>query len=198
LKLGDRKEDSEKQPISFRLREAMIGLRLGDALRDLVGETAEYIVCAMLGTLGIRCERRHICLECKHQNMPEYTDLVAYRPLKRPENPVEVPVQVKSCSRKKHGWEIRIDDFPLKTFKGFYIILFEYEPDDILLFIKSDRMKKLMRKYGKMEPGKARHHKNYWSLLVPRNLKGFKQYLKKDKFIEAVLDAPYRDASVEK
>jgi len=59
-------------------------------------------------------------------------------------------------------------------------------------------MKELMRKYGKREPGNARHHKDYWSLLVPRNLKGFKQYLKKDKFIEAVLDAPYRDTNVEK
>jgi len=100
LKLGDRVEDSEKQPISLRLPEAMIGLRLGDASKGLVGETAEHIVCAKLGTLGISCERRHICPECKYQNMPEYTDLIAYKPLKKSENPVKVPVQVKSCSRK--------------------------------------------------------------------------------------------------
>lgn len=188
MKLGHRVEDLEKQLLSLELRVATTGLKISDVPKKIRGFFAEHVVAAELHNYGIRCEMRHVCSKCKHENMPKNTDLVAYRPFTK--NPARIPVQVKSISLWKHGYLVDIEDTPFKEFKGFYIILIEHEPEDFFLYVEHTEMQKLMYEQnpdGPQRRGKTRPH-NYWTLKIPQDLQGFLQYLERDKFVEAVLE----------
>jgi len=189
LKLGGRVDDLENRLISLELRTAMAGFELSSIQRELRGHAAEYIVGAKLHELGMRCRIRQKCPDCNQWNLPEHTDLIAYKPGIK--NPLKMPIQVKSVSLERHGYAICVDDVPLKEFKGYYIALFEHIPWDIFLYVESSEMQELMHKSGNMQHGKVRHHKDYWELYVPRSLRGFEKYLNPEELIGAVLATPY-------
>jgi len=111
-----------------------------------------------------------------------YQDMIAVDPSTKN----RVPIQVKSCSLKRHSYAIRVDDVPLNEYTGFYIVLLEHEPIDIYLHIESGELQRLMRSKGKKELGIARHHKDYWALYIPKSLEGFRRYVPPDRFKEAV------------
>lgn len=111
-----------------------------------------------------------------------YQDMIAVDPSTKN----RVPVQVKSVSLWKHGYAIRVDDIPLNEFTGVYIALFEREPVDIILYTESGELQRLMHDRAKMEPGVARHHKDYWELPIPHDLRGFRQYESSHRFLESV------------
>lgn len=189
MKIKDYVRGLENQLGFLELRYAMMRLELSDIERGLRGHVAEYMVGAKLHELGMRCQIRQKCPYCSRWNLPEHTDLIAYKPSVK--NPFKMPIQAKSISRKRHGYAIRVDDAPLKDFEGYYIALFEHIPWDIFLYIQSDDMQELMRKHGKMQSGKARHHKDYWELYIPRGLRGFEKYVNPEDFTNAVLVTPY-------
>lgn len=171
--MKEKKEDSDRKLIDVRGRTWATGFSLSKFRKSIRGEAAERIIWLYLYELGMDVKP------------PEKTcqDMIAVDPITKN----EVPVQVKSVSLKRHGYEIRVDDAPLTEFTGFYIALFEKEPVDIKLHIESGKLQRLIRgKKGKMTPGKARHHKDYRALYIPANLKGFEQYLSPDKLKEAV------------
>jgi len=173
----------------------MVGFELSNIPKNLRGHAAEYIVGAKVHELGARCQIRQKCPHCNRWNLPEHTDLIAYRSSIK--NPFKMPIQVKSVSLKRHGYAIRVDDAPLRNFEGYYIALFEQIPWDIFLYIKGNEMQELMERYGKMESGRARHHEDYWELCIPRSLRGFEKYLNPEEFINAVLVAPYNQNQID-
>lgn len=174
MKLGDIVDDENARIISLRIgtRIWAIGFRLSETRRELRGEMAENIVSAYLNLLGM------------HVEPPEKTcqDRIAVDPSTKN----RVPVQVKSVSLERHGYAIRVDDIPLNEFTGFYIALFEREPADIILYIESGELQRLMHDSAKKEPGAKRHHKDYWELYIPHDLRGFRQYESSHRFLESV------------
>lgn len=189
MKIKDRIEDLESRLMPLEIRYAKMATELSEIPKTLRGKAAEYMVGVKLHELRMKCQIRQKCPHCSRWNLPEYTDLIAYRPSVK--NPFKMPIQVKSVSLKRHGYAIRVDDAPLKSFKGYYIALFEHIPLDIFLYIESSEMQELMNKYGEMNPGKDRHHKDYWELYVPRSLRGFEKYQNPEEFTNAVLVTPY-------
>lgn len=190
MKIGDRVEGLENRLIAIETLTAKVGFELSSIQRELRGSAAEYIVGAKLHELGMRCQIRQKCSQCSQWNLPKHTDLIAYK--SGTKNPLKMPIQVKSISLKRHGFAIRVDNAPLREFKGYYIAQFEHVPWDIFLYIESNEMQELMRKHGEMQPGKARHHEDYWELYIPRSLRGFEKYLNPEELINAVLVTPYK------
>lgn len=117
------------------------------------------------------------------------TDFMAFKPFTR--NPAEVRVQVKSCSLGKHGWEMHVDDTPLEEFKGWYIVLIEHNPEDMLLYICDSKLRRYIEE-NKDNPKLVRRDpkRKRWYVLFPRGLSNFKENLKPDRFIEEVLGIP--------
>jgi len=170
-------------------RRMMFGTELHKVPKDLRSLVAEYIVAVKLHELGMKCILKQEDTHCECNSLPQHTDLVAYKPFI--ENPIEVPVQVKSVSRRKHGYEIHIEDSALEAFRGFYIIFIEKKNEDIFLYIKSERMKELIDNYGERRPAKKRPSEKRKYLKIPVNLKGFKQYQQNNEFMKTVLKDPY-------
>ncbi|TET26554.1 MAG: hypothetical protein E3J73_04315 [Candidatus Bathyarchaeum sp.] len=197
MKIREWIEDLKNRLMPLEIRVAMVKFKLSEIPRKLRGLVAEHIVAVKLHELRMKCDKRYVCSECRHENMPEHTDLLAYKPFIK--NPVKVPVQVKSISLWKHGYQVSVEDSSLKDFEGFYIILIEHEPEDYFLYIKSAEMQRLMQEQnpdGPQKRGKARPH-NYWNLKIPQNLDGFIHYRESDEFIDAVLTDPYQDEGAE-
>lgn len=168
--MKEKKEDSDRKLIDIRGRTWYIGFSLSEIPKPLRGRGAENLIRVYLNSLGT------------YDDSPEetYQDMIAVDPSTKN----RVPVQVKSISLKRHGWEIRVDDVPLKKFTGFYLILLEHEPEDIILHIESGELRQLMDEIGKTKDGY--HHKNRQGLYVPASLKDFEHYISPDRFKEAV------------
>lgn len=169
---NSKKENPRRELIPIKGRMWFIGFSLSKIPKKLRGEAAENIISVYMNTLGMRVGPRK--KKCQ--------DRIAIDPATKN----EVPVQVKSISTEKHGYEIRVDEAPLNEFEGYYLVLLEHEPEDIILHIESGEVQRRIRAEDKKTPGKARHHKDYRSLYIPANLKGFEQYVSPDEFKEAV------------
>jgi len=172
-----------KELLRKTIGKTKITVKLSEIPNELIGKAAEWLVQLRSLEFGIDSNR--------HSELP-HTDIDAYRPHGLFGPRIATPVQVKSCSLRKHGYAIRIDDQPLREFRGWYIAVLEREPWDDFLYIPDDDMKELMEKYGR-QPEKTRtarrHHKNRWYLKVYRHWDLLKRYLDSSKFVEAVLRA---------
>lgn len=150
---------------------------LHDFPRNLRGETSEVLVCLKLLEYDIRCRASE----------KSYEDRLAFPAFKV--NPKMTPLQIKSMSLAKHGYEIHCDDTPLEKFDGWYIILIEHEPRDFLLFACSDRIKGRFMKngYRPKKHGKIRPHIKRKFLTIPFDLSNdWSDYLDPTKFIKDV------------
>lgn len=174
VKLGKMLESEGRRGFTgIKTRVCAVEFSLSKLPRRNRGAAAEHIIWLHLYELGMDAKPRE--KRCQ--------DMIAVDPVTKN----RVPVQVGSISTEKHGYEMRVDGAPLAEFTGFYIALFEKEPADIKLYIGSGELQRLMHETpGKLTPGKALHHEDYWSLYVPADLKGFRRYLSPEKFKDAV------------
>ena len=154
----------------FRAERALISYSLSaDIPKKLRGEAAEYLIALKLLEYRIRCER----------TKKPYTDWLAFPAFKK--SAKRTPIQVKSVSLKKHGYQIEIYPKPLALFEGWYLVLIEHKPKDFLLYILSNEMKKEFEKAKLKRNGHLR-------VSIPNDLSGgWSDYLNPKKFIEAVL-----------
>jgi len=153
-------------------------VKLSEMPDGFIGKTGEVLAQWRLLQLGIDSirysRRRNLDLEA----MSRFA-----------EDQVVVPVQVKTCSLRKHGYAIRIDKKPLDEFDGWYIAVLEREPWDDFLYITSGRMRILMNEYGD-QPEKsdkaAKHHRERFYLPVYRCWEVLRHYLDPSEFVTAV------------
>jgi hypothetical protein len=91
----------------------------------------------------------------------------------------------------KHGAAIYIDAEPLRVFEGWYVIVVEREPEDVLLYIPHGDMRELMEKHGEdaKEYGKVKHHEGRRFISIYRNRGILERYRDPSEFLKAVKGA---------
>lgn len=137
-------------------------------------EAAETLVCLTLLQFEIQCERTG----------KSHTDRLAFPAFR--EGARRTPMQIKSMSLAKHGYEIEIQPRALEEFEGWYIVLIEHEPHDYLLFVSDSEMREKFKKAELRYPEKSVGSQTL-RLTIPRaRFNDWLKYRDPNKFIEDV------------
>jgi len=101
---------------------------------------------------------------------------------------MEVPVEIKSITIKNPRSSIDIAQKFLSIFKGIYIVLIQskehHDRFDFLVFM-NDEMHREISKAGFLKKHDKRSTRKRWRLIIPRNLKDFKNYVDRwDKILD--------------
>jgi hypothetical protein len=142
------------------------------------GKAAEVLVQFRILTFGID--------SCRYPKSVKDKDLDVWN--HSVENATKIFIQVKSCSLRLHDKAFHVDETPLASFRGWYIVLVEHEPDDVFYFIPDSKVQKYIEE-NKGNKEKVRHDPNRkrWYVEILGNEADFDEYLNPDAFIEAVL-----------
>lgn len=180
--IGKKVEGSaERRPFNFKQQKAAIRTELHKIPKKLRGKkAAKLIVRLKLLEFGIDS---HKAVEDSN------TRLVAFKPLT--ENPQLIRVQVKSCSLRLHDKAFHVEDTQLESFTGWYIVYIEQEPLDTFYYIPDSITRRYIEQ-NKSNKKKVRHDPRIerWYVQILGNEADFEEYLKPDRFVEAVLGIP--------
>jgi hypothetical protein len=178
--IGKKVEGSpEQRPFNLKQRKAAIRTELHKIPKKLRGKAAELIVRLKLLEFGIG----------SHDVEGSDTDLDAFKPFT--ENPQLIRVQAKSCSLSLHDRAFHVDETPLESFTGWYIVYIEQVPRDVFYYIPDSITRRYIEE-NKDKRKKVRHDpcRKRWYVQILGNEADFEEYLKPDRFVEAVLGIP--------
>ena len=180
--IGKKAEGSaERRPFNFKQRKAVTRIELHKIPKKLRGkEAAELIVRLKLLEFGIGSYK---------VAEDSGADLAAFKPFT--ENPQLIRVQVKSCSLSLHDRAFHVDETPLESFRGWYIVYIEQEPRDVLYYIPDSIVRRCIEESkGNKKSARTDPHRRRWYVQILGNEADFEKYLKPDRFVEAVLGIP--------